>query len=297
MIDIIGKRKFTLGIAALLVALSLVALLSWGLDLGIDFTGGSLMEITYAGERPTTDSVRERLSNLSFGNVQVQPLEQNGFLLKFAPVTEEVHQEILSSLRETGDVTEQRFESVGPVVGNELKKKAFTAIVIVIVLIVLYVAWAFRKVSGYISSWKYGIVTIVALLHDIIIPTGIVAVIGHIGSFEVDSYFIAALLTILGFSVQDTIVVFDRLRENLALSKGASIAESANKSVNEVMARSINTSLTVLLVLVAVLLFGGSTVQNLVIVLILGTFFGAYSSIFVASPLLVMWTQSRNRAR
>lgn len=265
------------------------AIAFWGLHLGIDFTGGSLMEVTYETERPTNSVIRESLKELSVGDVQIQPTDETGALLKFAPVNEETHQQVFTALRTTGKVTEERFESIGPVIGSELKEKSITAIIIVIVLIILYVAWAFREVHSQVSSWKYGMVTIAALVHDIVIPTGIIAAIGYFGSFQVDSFFIAALLTILGFSVQDTIVVFDRIRENLLTSRGIDFDIVVNRSVNEVLARSINTSLTLLLVLFAVFFFGGATTQNLVLVLILGTFLGAYSSIFVASPLLVTW--------
>ena len=291
--NIIGHGKVFLAVAVVLVVASIAAIGFWGLEFGIDFTGGSLMEVTYLGERPANDVVRNALSVLPIGDVQVQPSGEKDLLLKFKPVNEELHQSIVGELEKTGQIREDRFESIGPVIGGELKRKAITAIVIVIVLVVLYVAWAFRKVSSLISSWKYGLVTIVALIHDIIIPTGIVAAIGHFGTFQVDAFFIAALLTILGFSVQDTIVVFDRFRENLMKDRGGDIGKIANQSVNEVMSRSINTSLTVMIVLFAVLIFGGQTVQNLVLVLIFGTFFGAYSSIFVASPLLVRWSGRR----
>ena len=291
--QIIAHSRIFLGLAALLVLLSIGAIAVWGLELGIDFTGGSLLEVTYLTERPSSDIIRQELADLSIGDVQIQPTDEGGLLLKFRSVDEASHQQILDALGKTGEIREERFESIGPVIGGELKKKAVTALVVVLVLIILYVAFAFRKVSSIITSWKYGLVTIVALIHDIVIPTGIVATIGHFGSFQVDAFFIAALLTILGFSVQDTIVVFDRFRENLMKNRGGDIATIANQSVNEVMARSINTSLTLLLVLFAVLFFGGVTVHNLVLVLIFGTFFGAYSSIFVATPLLALWNRQK----
>ncbi len=291
--NIIGHGKIFLSLAAVLMVASVVVISLWGLELGIDFTGGSLLEVTYQTERPANNTVRQALSDLPIGDVQVQPTGEHGMLLKFQPVNEETHQRVIEELAKTGEVREERFESIGPVIGSELQRRAITAIIIVIILIILYVAFAFRGVGHLVSSWKYSLVTIVTLVHDILIPTAIVAAIGHFGTFQVDAFFIAALLTILGFSVQDTIVVFDRFRENLTRSKGADLADVANKSINDVLARSINTSLTLLLVLAAVLFFGGPTVRNLVLVLMLGTFFGAYSSIFVASPLLVWWADRK----
>ena len=222
------------------------------------------------------------------GSFIIQPTGELGVLLRFRNVDEATHQNILGVLKSTNSVEELRFESIGPVVGKELQNKAIKALVVVIVLIVLYIAWAFRKVSGTVSSWRYGFVAIVALLHDVLIPTGIIAIMGRFGNFQVDAFFITALLTILGFSVHDTIVVFDRIRENLKIYKSESFDTITNRSVNEVLSRSINTSLTLLFVLLALLFLGGETTKNLAFVLAIGVISGTYSSIFIASPLLTL---------
>ena len=216
-------------------------------------------------------------------------------------ISEEGHQNILLLLGGENNenlLVEKRFDSIGPTIGRELKNRSVLAIFLVIFLIVLYIAWAFRKVSKPVSSWKYGAVAVIALLHDVVLPTGLVAVLGHFWGAEADTLFVTALLTILGFSVHDTIVVFDRIRENL---KGANpkelFEEIINRSVNETMARSINTSFTVILAMLAVFLFGGESVRYFSIILIAGVVFGTYSSIFIASPLLVTWhnfTQRKN---
>jgi preprotein translocase subunit SecF len=287
--QIIRHTRVFISVAAILVLSAVLLVLVWGLPLGIDFTGGSLLEVEYAAGPPDVPGVRRGFAELGLGEATVQPVGERGILLRLRDVDEETHQRILASLRSHGELEEKRFESIGPAVGRELARRSIQALLMVLLLIVLYIAWAFRKVSGRVSSWKYGIVAIVALAHDVAIPTGIVAALGRFGEFQVDAFFITALLTILGFSVHDTIVVFDRIRENLKHAHGGSFGEIAERSVNEVMGRSIKTSTAVLLVLASVLLFGGETTQNLALVLMLGIFFGTYSSIFVASPLLVLW--------
>jgi preprotein translocase subunit SecF len=287
--QIIRHTRVFISVAAILVLSAAVLVLVWGLPLGIDFTWGSLLEVEYAAGPPDVPGVRRGFAELGLGEATVQPVGERGILLRLRDVDEETHQRILASLRSHGELEEKRFESIGPAVGRELARRSIQALLLVLLLIVLYIAWAFRKVSGRVSSWKYGIVAIVALAHDVAIPTGIVAALGRFGEFQVDAFFITALLTILGFSVHDTIVVFDRIRENLKQAHGGSFGEIAERSVNEVMGRSIKTSTAVLLVLASVLLFGGETTQNLALVLMLGIFFGTYSSIFVASPLLVLW--------
>lgn len=284
-------------ISGLLVLSSVVALSVWGLKLGIDFTGGSLLEIEYSNSRPSAQDISERLSKIEIGNAALQPVGDKGYLLRFKDVDETAHQEVLSALKENvnGEVTEKRFESIGPTIGAELRKKAIFAIILVVLGILIYIAWAFRKASEPVSSWKYGLAAIAALIHDVTIPTGIFAWLGHSYGIEIDIAFVTALLTILGFSVHDTIVVFDRIRENLKRKSGA-FSEIVEASIRQTVTRSINTSLTVILVLLAVFLFGGATVRYFSLALLLGVIFGTYSSIFIASPLLVEW-ERRGRGK
>ncbi|KKU07238.1 MAG: Protein translocase subunit SecF, partial [Candidatus Magasanikbacteria bacterium GW2011_GWA2_45_39] len=223
----------------------------------------------------------------------IQQVGDKGLIIRTKNIDEPTHQKIVSALkgRISGDnaFTEKQFQTIGPSISAELKQKSYSAILLVLIAIVLYIAFAFRKVSRPVSAWKYGVCAVLALTHDIFIPVGIFAALGHYKGVEIDTLFVTALLTILGFSVHDTIVVFDRIRENLLKYSKESFEQVVDRSVNQTMVRSISTSFTVLLVLLAVFFFGGATIKYFVLTLILGVIFGTYSSIFVASPLLVLW--------
>lgn len=311
--EIIGRKKIFLGISGTLVLLSWASLAVFGLKPGMDFTGGSLWEVKVTGikQEEVQKKIEDALQKSGVDKYSIQPTDSSTFIARFKDIPEEKHQELKTNveimeissadivgeeLRVTGKqakLEELRFESIGPSIGKELKEKAYVAISLVLLFIVIYIAWAFRKVSEPVSSWKYGAVAIIALIHDVSIPTGIMSVLGRFKGYEVDTLFVTALLTVLGFSVHDTIVVFDRIRENLAKFKNEVYSKVVNKSVNDTMARSINTSLTALIVLFALYLFGGHSIRNFVLVLILGIFFGTYSSIFVASPLVVLWHERK----
>ena len=263
------------------------------------------MEVEFLGERPRLEEVKNALLNFDIGDIKIQPIGEKGVILRFKDIDEATHQQILFSLKnirsdsgssETAlNAEEKRFNSIGPTIGRELQKRALVAVGAVIALIIIYIAWAFRHVSKPISSWKYGVVAVIALLHDVLIPTGVFAALGHFKGIEMDVLFITALLTILGFSVHDTIVVFDRTRENLKKHIGATFEETVDISVRETVIRSINTSLTVLFVLSALFIFGGETTKFFSLTLIIGIFFGTYSSIFLASPILVSWNNWSQR--
>ena len=287
--NIIGHKYIFLTFSGLLVLGSIIIIALWGLKLGIDYTGGSLLDIEFKDKRMEVDELKKKMDGLSLENVIIQPAGEKGVILRFKDIDENTHQALLQSLEGS---EEKRFDSIGPVIGNELKKKSVTALLLALVAIVLYIAFAFRQVSRPVSSWKYGLAAILALVHDVTIPIGVFALLGHFWGVEVDTLFITALLTILGFSVHDTIVVFDRIRENLRKLKSPEPYElTVNRSVNETITRSINTSLTVLLVLLMVIVLGGETTKFFALTLILGIIFGTYSSIFVASPILVIWNR------
>lgn len=276
---------------------SVVSLAVFGLKFGLDFTGGTLAEIEFSETRPSNDEIAKAIEILDLGSVNIQPSGERGAILRLKDIDEATHQKVVSTINEKWQMEEKRFESIGPTIGAELKRKAIFAIILAAALIILYIAWAFRKVSWPVSSWKYGVCAILALIHDVTIPTGVFSLLGHYRGVEVDGLFITALLTILGFSVHDTIVVFDRVRENLKNAPKEKFEDTVNASVNQTIGRSINTSLTVLLVLSAIYFFGGETIKNFALVLILGVSFGTYSSIFIASPLLVSWHLfAQNRA-
>jgi len=290
MLNILGKKYLFLIASGILVLASVISVLIWGLKPGIDFTGGSLLEIEYKDARPDLQVVKKNIEPLDIGNVTVQFTGERGALLRFKHIDEAKHIEIIQVLGGSEKVAEKRFDTIGPTIGEELKRRSILAIVLAIIGIVLYITFVFRQVSRPVSSWKYGVVTIWALIHDVMIPIGIFSILGHFRNVEVDTLFITALLTILGFSVHDTIVVFDRIRENLRKLKVAETYETTvNRSINETLTRSINTSLTVLIILLAIFFFGGETTRYFALALIFGIIFGTYSSIFVASPLLVIW--------
>jgi preprotein translocase subunit SecF len=266
-------------------------LLASGLKLGIDFTGGALLE--YKLERSIDPGeVRNVVSSQGVDVGQVITSGENTYIIRTKPLDQEKINAIKKSLSEKyGGVTERRIENVGPVIGKELERKALLALGVASLVIVLYIAFSFRKVPRPASSWRFGIAAVVALLHDVLLVIGIFAILGHFLGVEVDTLFVTALLTIIGFSVHDTIVVFDRIRENLLKNINKSFTEVANISVVQTLGRSLNTSLTVVFVLLALLLFGGETIKWFVVALLIGIISGTYSSIFNATALLVWWEE------
>jgi preprotein translocase subunit SecF len=261
----------------------------FGLKFGIEFAGGSNMAIQFQNERPTNEAIQQTMSEFNLGEITVQPTGDKGAIIKFQGVEESVHQQILSKLNSTYTVTETNFQYIGPSVGKELKNSTEIAIALCLLAITIYIAFAFRKVSRPVSSWKYGITSLIALFHDIIVPLGIFSVLGHFYNVEITIPIVAALLTILGFSVHDTIVIFDRIRENILRKGMGQFEETVNLSLNQTLGRSISTVFSVVIVLVCLFFFGGETLKYFALTLIIGITSGAYSSIFIASPLLVSW--------
>ena len=292
---IIGARKISYMFSGTLVALSIAALLFWGLRLGIDFTGGSLLEIEYRAERPAHQAMLDALTTAGISNILVQPTNERGILVRTRDLTEEEHQRVLAALSLLGELSEKRFDSIGPTIGRELRQKSLIALILVLAMIVLYISWAFRQVSRPMSSWKYGVAAVVALFHDVFIPLGVFAFLGYYYRVEVDTLFVTAILTVLGFSVHDTIVVFDRIRENLRKYGKEDFESVVDKSVHQTMGRSINTSLTVLAVMAVLYFFGGASTKFFALTILVGVFFGTYSSIFIASALLVSWHNYTSR--
>lgn len=287
--DIIGRSKLWLAISGAIVALALAALAVFGLNYGIDFTGGSVIQVT--ATNTNADALRDAVVTAGYDAV-VQSAGESSYFVRLGQISEEEHQAVLGVVRAAApDAQETKYDSVGPVVGDELKSKSFKAVVIMLVLIASYVAWAFRKVSYPVASWKYGLVTMIAAFHDVIIPLGVFAVLGHFFDYQVDVAFVAAMLTVLGYSINDTIVVLDRTRENLTRNRHTDRTFGAivNDSVIQTLGRSLNTTLATLLPLLAIVILGGETTRSFALALMLGIAAGAYSSIFIASPLLAMW--------
>ncbi|PJC36502.1 protein translocase subunit SecF [Candidatus Peregrinibacteria bacterium CG_4_9_14_0_2_um_filter_53_11] len=320
---IVENSQLWFSISGVLVAISVIAALTIGLKFSIDFTGGTLMDVTFENEvsveqiqaelaalepqvnadatpSASTAPTEGDMTTLSSGtkpvelaNSRVVTAGERQFLINMPHITNEAHDLILATFNEKfGTATENRFTTIGPVVGETLKRKAVIAVLVAIIMIILYIAFAFRKVPKKVSPWKFGTCAIIALIHDVLIPVGIFALF----NLEVDALFITALLTVLGFSVHDTIVVFDRIRENLKFqTRDESFTEVANKSLTQTMARSINTSMTTLVTLLALLILGSPSIFNFILVLVVGIFAGTYSSIFLATTVLARWQESSSK--
>jgi len=289
--DIVGKRYWYFGLSALVVIPGLIALFVFRLPLAIDFTGGSLMQLEF--NQPVSVSTAEIKSIYAkYGPDLADPLVQasgdRGLLIRSKRIEDlDTKNAIEADIQAAyGSFEEQRFESVGPSVGAQVANRATEAVVLAAIGILLYIAWAFRRVP---KPFRYAVCAIVAMLHDVAVVVGLAAIIGHFLGWEVDALFLTALLTVIGFSVHDSIVVFDRIRENIGRRRGEPFEEVVNHSIIQTLDRSINTQLTVLFTLTALALFGGVTIRHFVIWLLIGIISGTYSSIFNASPLLVAW--------
>ncbi len=302
MVNIIGRRKIAFSISRFLFVGSFLSLLFFGLKPGIDFTGGSLLELSFSERRPPVSDVEDLLAPLKLGHTLIQPAGDRGYILKMRFITEPEHQSLLIGFRAsyelgTNKVLEERFETIGPAVSAQLRSRAVSTVLMVMLAILLFIAYAFRRVSRPVNSWNYGMAALVALIHDVVITVGAFTLMSRFLGVEADIQFVVAVLTVLGYSVNDTIVVFDRIRENLIKRPHPTFAGTVNAAINETFVRSINTSLTVLLVLTALFLFGGATIHYFALTLIIGIFIGTYSSIFVASPVLVTWYEWRQKRR
>ena len=283
---VIKYKKLFVSISIALVVLSIGAIGVFGLNLGIDFKGGSLTEVEYATVRPEQVTIENSLQSLSIGQSLIQPIGDRGYSIKTRDITDKEHKDILAALG--AEAVEKSFTSIGPSVGMELVRKSIISFILVSLGIILWIAFSFRKVSKPVSSWKYGFIAIVSLVHDIIIPVGVFAILSHYSGVEVDTLFVVAVLTILGLSVSDTIVVFDRIRENIRIGHFKTFEETVGRSLDQVYTRSIATSATVIIVLLCLVFFGPASTKYFAMMLTAGMFFGTYSSIFLASPLLVM---------
>ncbi len=293
---VINNRKLFYIFSGILILISFMSLIIWGLKPGVDFTGGTLIEVAYPSGLPDQAKVVLALSTIDSA-VSVRQSGDNEYIVRMKAINENEHAVVTKALSLDGSASpvEKTFDSIGPILGAEALRKSYISIFLVILGIVLYITFAFRKVSQPVSSWKYGLVAVIALIHDVIIPTGLFSILGHFASYEVDTLFITALLVILGFSVHDTIVVFDRVRENLKnANTNKPFGEIVGESISQTFTRSINTSLTTLIALVVLYFVGGATTQHFTLALIVGIAVGTYSSIFIGSPLLVTIERWKN---
>lgn len=289
MLNIVAKRYLFFGVSLLIIVPGLIALAIWGLRLGIDFSGGSLLEVRFeSGQLPQPAEVVSVFSQFGFEDAQVQTSGSNGFVIRSKTMDENQATQIIAEMekRFNTKLTLLRFDSVGPAVGKEVAGRAAMAVGLAAIGIMLYITYAFRGVQ---HAFRYGLSAVIAMLHDVAVLIGIEAILGHFLGWEADSLFLTALLTVIGFSVHDTIVVFDRIRENSNIHRRVAYETVVNHSIVQTLDRSINTTLTVLFTLSALALFGGVTIRHFVVILLIGIFSGTYSSIFNAASILVVW--------
>jgi len=273
---------------------SLVCLLLFGLKFGIDFLGGSILEVDFE-KRLDNSVIQDKLKDLNLGEIILQPTGEKGVILKLRDISEETHQEILKRLDDVSGVQELRFESIGPVIGKELRQKTIILIIISLAALLIYIAISFRKVSFPFSSLQFGVISIAALILDILILMGVFAALGNFYNIQFGIPIVTAFLTILGYTINDKVIVFDRVRENISRTRGVDIGSLVDRSLNEILLRSLSTGACSLLVLFFIFFLGGQTIKYFALTLIIGIIVGTYSSLFLASPLLVEWTKWRKR--
>ena len=279
-------------ISGILIIAAVVCLFMFGLKFGIEFAGGSNMEIAFQEQRPTNEQIKDALKDFDLGEITVQPTGSAGAILKFKGIDEATHQKILAKLTESFKAKEEGFQYIGPSVGQELRNKTEIAIVMALLAITIYIAFAFRKVSRPVSSWKYGVASLIALFHDILIPLGVFSFLGRFYGIQFTIPMVTALLTILGYTINDKVIIFDRVRENLLKSHQEHFEDLINQSLNQILLRSLSTGTCTLLVLFSIFFFGGETLKYFALTLIIGIVVGTYSSIFLAAPFLTRFSKN-----
>lgn len=297
--DIIGRKNWYFGLSLLFIIPGIIAIFLWGINLSIDFTGGSRLTLSF-NSVVSDNQIRAVDKALKETKIKVASIEKSNkvIFVRTSPMDQDQNNKFINALlKEFKGVKQQEFETIGPVIGQETTLNALKAVGIASILIILYITWSFRQVPKPASSFRFGVCAIIALVHDVLIVVGSFAVLGHFFGVEVDSLFVTAILTVIGFSVHDTIVVFDRIRENLRRTGSSNFTKTANESILQTIDRSLNTSLTVVLVLVALLLFGGESIRWFVVALLIGIISGTYSSIFNAAPLLVLWHELKAKRK
>jgi len=290
--NFIQKSKIFYSFSGIIITISLLSLLIWGFNFGIDFTGGSLWELSVAENiNQSTEKINNYLKESDLGQVDIQTTSENSLILRFSNISEEKHIKLLGELKEIiPSIEERRFESIGPSIGQELKTKSIWAIILVFFGILTYLWYAFRHSSLRVPSYRYGILAVLVLMHDAIFIIGLFVILGKFQGWEVNSDFLVALLVVIGYSVHDTIVVFDRIRENFKLKTKDSLENIINLSIQQTLVRSLNTSLTTIFPLLTLYFFGPLSIKILVVAMISGVIIGTYSSVFLAAPLLYEWS-------
>lgn len=298
MFNLIKSRRNWYIISLASIVISVASLFVFGLRIGIDYTGGTLLDVS-SSDVNFVDVTETTLRDQGITSFQIKPSGQDNYTIRTRELSNDEKNQIIDSIKSGAPTTaEISFDAVGPTVGKDLTNKSILAIIVASLAIIAFIAFSFRRIPKPLSSWKFGVLAVVALAHDLLIVLGFVAILGHFYIWmEVDALFITALLTIMGFSVHDTIVIYDRLRENFIRNRHKSVERVAEESVNQTMARSINTSLVTIIVLLALLLLGGDPIKHFVLVLMFGIFIGTFSSIFIAAPLVVSWHKNVDTSR
>ena len=287
MWDIVGKRYLWFTISLIIIVPGILALIAFGFPLAIDFTGGSLLDLQFNTQAPQPAEVKAIYDQFGFADAQVQSTQNNGLQIRSQSMDDTKKEEIEVVLRQKfGDFIELSFGNVSPTIGGEVVARAAQTVLIAALGIMLYLWFAFRQVP---HAFRYGVAAVIAMLHDVLVTIGAAAIFGKVFGWQVDSLYLTALLTVIGFSVHDTIVVFDRVRENLVRMRGEPFDRVVNFSIIQTLNRSINTQLTVTFTLIALILFGGVTIRHFVTIMLIGLLSGTYSSIFNASQILVVW--------
>ncbi len=277
-------------ITGILIVATILALFIVELNLGIDFLGGTILEAEFE-KRPDNTIIREKLNKFDLGEITVQPTGENGVILRMKDIDEDTHQQILSALNELGKFDEKRFEAIGPTIGKELRQKTVLLIIVSLLALLFYIAVAFRKLKWPIAGWQYGLVSIITLAIDVLIPLLVLILLGKFYNVQFTIPIVTALLTVVGYTMNDKVIVFDRVRENLLRARNESFAETVNQSLNQILGRSLSTGACTLMVLAMIFLFGGETLKYFALTLIIGIVVGTYTSLFIASSLLITWSK------
>ncbi|MEK7503561.1 MAG: protein translocase subunit SecF [Patescibacteria group bacterium] len=293
-VNFIKYSKIYFVIGGILLLASTAALVVWGLNPGIDFTGGSILEIDYLNARRANEEIEKALAGLNLDSLSVQSAGERGVIIRTKYISEETHQEIIGILRDGQSIEEKRFESVGSIIGRELKQKTFTLVFVCLFAIVFYIALAFRKVRGPVKAWQYALSSLVSLFHDILIPLGVFAALGKFYNVEISIPVVTALLTVIGCSINNVVVVFDRIRENTIRKGAVNFGETVNDSISQTLGRCLSTTFVYLLPLFAIFFFGGETLKYFALALIIGIIAGTISAVFLASPVLVFWGNKKS---
>jgi preprotein translocase subunit SecF len=286
--------KFHYIITGIVVIASIFSLFKFGLNLSTDFLGGTIWEINF-DSRPANSVIQEKLNKFDLGDITIQPTGEKGVILRFKNIDEATHQQMFSGLNEISKVEEKRFESIGPTIGKELRQKTIILVVVSLVALLIYIAVAFRKLTWPIAGWQYGLVSIITLTIDVLAPLLVLVLLGKFENIQFTIPIVAALLTILGYTINDKVIVFDRVRENLLKSRVDSFSDTVNQSLNQIIGRSLSTGFCTLLILSMLFVFGGETLKYFALTLIIGIVVGTYTSLFIASALLVTWSKREHK--